>query len=165
MANIHDNPKRDTWVKKIAALKTLAEGHALLKDFRVKHMSVFKTDWSLELDGQWIELKIEEKVALLKQAEFTDTQLMHTCSCGNDAQKVANEALAAMNACNDMYEAERIHINFRLACKPPVMPVNYFLDTDRQLGTKLMELRNTDYYALPLEELRKVRGVKVITLQ
>ena len=45
------------------------------------------------------------------------------------------------------------------------MPVNVFLDTDRILGTKLMELRNTDYYALPLEELRKTRGVKVITLQ
>jgi methane monooxygenase component A gamma chain len=45
------------------------------------------------------------------------------------------------------------------------MPVNIFMDTDRQLGTKLMELRNTDYYALSLEELRKVRGVNVITLQ
>jgi methane monooxygenase component A gamma chain len=64
-----------------------------------------------------------------------------------------------------MYKAERIHIDFRLACKPPVMPVNVFLDTDRLLGTKLMELRNTDYYALPLEELRKVRGVRVVTLQ
>ena len=79
-----------------------------------------------------------------------------------DAAKVAAEAVAAMDACNDMYEAEKIHINFRLACKPPVMPVNFFLDTDRLLGTKLMELRNTDYYALSLEELRKVRGVKVI---
>lgn len=165
MANIHDNPTRDAWVKKIADLKTLAAGHAFLKEFRVKHMSPFKTDWSLELDGLWIELKIEEKVALLKQAEFNDTQLLNNCTCGADAQKVANEAVAAMDACTDMYEAERIHINFRLACKPPVMPVNFFLDADRQLGTKLMELRNTDYYALPLEELRKVRGVKVITLQ
>lgn len=165
MPNIHENPIRTEWINKIAGLKSLAEGHAFLKEFRAKHVSVFKTDFSLELDWLWIELKIEEKVAVLKQAEFNDTQLLNACTCGSDAQKVADEALAAMAACEDMYEAERIHINFRLACKPPVMPVNVFLDTDRQLGTKLMELRNTDYYALPLEELRKVRGVRVVTLQ
>ncbi|MFI3222817.1 MAG: methane monooxygenase [Methylococcaceae bacterium] len=165
MPKIHDNPNRDAWVKKIAGLKTLAEGHALLTDFRAKHLSPFKTDFSLELDGQWIELKIEQKVALLKFKEFSDTQILNNCSCGQNAQTVADAALAKMTACTDMYEAERIHINFRLATKPPIMPVNVFLDTDRILGTKLMELRNTDYYALPLEELRKTRGVKVITLQ
>lgn len=165
MANIHDNPNRTEWVKKIAGLTTLSAGHTLLKDFRVKHMSPFKTDWSLELDGQWIECKIEEKVALLKRAEFNDDKFINNCTCGANAQEVANEVISEMTVCTDMYKAERIHIGFRLACKPPVMPVNVFLDTDRQLGSKLMELRNTDYYALPLEELRKVRGVKVITLQ
>ncbi len=165
MANIHDNPTRNAWMAKIATLDSVAKGHAFLTDFRAKHMSPFKTDWTLELDGLWIELKIEEKLALLKHKEFNDNQLLNNCTCGANAQQVANEVIAKMDACNDMYEAERIHINFRLACKPPVMPVNVFLDTDRQLGTKLMELRNTDYYALPLEELRKRRGVKVVTLQ
>lgn len=165
MANIHDNPTRNAWMAKIATLDTLAKAHAFITDFRAKHMSPFKTDWSLELDGLWIELKIEEKLALLKHKEFNDTQLLNNCTCGANAQQVANEVIGKMEACEDMYEAERIHINFRLACKPPVMPVNVFLDTDRQLGTKLMELRNTDYYALPLEELRKKRGVKVVTLQ
>lgn len=165
MPKIHDNPNRDAWVTKIAALNTLADGHKCLTDFRAKHMSPFKTDFSLELDGQWIECKLEEKVALLKHKEFDNAKFLNNCSCGQDAKKVAAEAVAKMDACTDMYEAERIHINFRLACKPPVMPVNFFADTDRLLGTKLMELRNTDYYALPLEELRKKRGVKVITLQ
>ena len=165
MPNIHDNPNRDAWVKKIAAVNTLAAGVALLTDFRVKHLSPFKTDFSLELDGQWIECKIEEKVALLKHKEFNDVQFLNNNTCGTNAQKVADAAVAKMNACNDMYEAEKIHINFRLANKPPIMPVNVFMDTDRLLGTKLMELRNTDYYALPLEELRKVRGVRVVTLQ
>ena len=165
MPNIHDNPIRTEWSNKIAALKTVAEGHAFLTNFRAQHVSVFRSDFSLELDWLWIENKIEEKVALLKHAEFNDAQFLNNCTCGRNAQAVADEALAKMEACTDMYEAERIHINFRLACKPPIMPVNVFLDTDRQLGTKLMELRNTDYYALPLEELRKVRGVKVITLQ
>ncbi|NOT84125.1 MAG: methane monooxygenase [Methylococcaceae bacterium] len=165
MAKIHDNPTRTEWVKQIAGLTTVAKAHAFLTEFRAKHMSPFKTDWSLELDGLWIECKIEEQLALLKHKEFNDTQFLNNCTCGQNAQKVADETVAKMAACKDMYEAERIHINFRLACKPPVMPVNVFMDTDRLLGTKLMELRNTDYYALPLEELRKVRGVKVITLQ
>jgi methane monooxygenase component A gamma chain len=165
MAKIHDNPNRDVWVKKIADVTTLSAGHTLLKDFRAKHLNPFKTDFTLELDGQWIECKIEEKVALLKRAEFDDDKFMNNCTCGANAQEVADKAVTEMNAATDQYVAERIHINFRLACKPPVMPVNVFLDADRQLGTKLMELRNTDYYALPLEELRKVRGVKVITLQ
>lgn len=165
MAKIHDNPNRDAWVKKIAGLTTLAAGVTFLTDFRVKHLSPFKTDWSLELDGQWIECKIEEKVALLKHAEFNDAQFLNSRACGANAQQVADKIVAEMDACTDMYKAERIHINFRLANKPPIMPVNVFMDTDRLLGTKLMELRNTDYYALPVEELRKVRGVKVIKLQ
>lgn len=165
MANIHDNPTRDAWMKKIADLNTVAKAHSFLTEFRNKYMSPFKNDWSLELDGLWIELKIEEKLVLLKNKEFNDTQLLNSCTCGADAQKVAEETIAKMEASNDMYEAERIHINFRLTCKPPVMPVNVFLDTDRQLGTKLMELRNIDYYALPLEDLRKKRGVSVIALQ
>ncbi|MDD5754643.1 MAG: methane monooxygenase, partial [Methylococcales bacterium] len=136
MAKIHDNPNRTEWVKKIAGLTTLSAGHALLKDFRVKHLSPFKTDFTLELDGQWIECKIEEKVALLKRAEFDDDKFMNNCTCGADAQEVADKAVAEMTACTDMYKAERIHIDFRLACKPPVMPVNAFLDADRQLGTK-----------------------------
>ncbi len=86
--------------------------------------------------------------------------LVNRFRCGADAAKVAAEAVAAMDKCNDMYEAEKIHINFRLACKPPVMPVNFFLDTDRQLGTKLMELRNTDYYKLSVEELPKCAALK-----
>lgn len=165
MAKIHDNPNRDAWVKKITGLTTLAEGVAFLTDFRNQHMSPFKTDWSLELDGQWIECKIEEKVAMLKHAEFNDSQFLNNRACGANAQQFADKIVAEMDACTDMYKAERIHINFRLANKPPIMPVNVFLDTDRLLGTKLMELRNTDYYALPVEELRKVRGVKVIKLQ
>ncbi|MCX7075204.1 MAG: methane monooxygenase [Methylococcales bacterium] len=162
---IHDNHNRDTWKLKIDALQTVAQGHVFLKDFRKQHVSVFKTDFSLELDWLWIENKIEEKVALLKHKEFNDDQFFHNTTGGVNAQSIADATVAKMDATTDQYEAERIHINFRLENKPPVMPVNVFLDTDRLLGTKLMELRNTDYYALPLEELRKVRGVKVITLQ
>ncbi|QPK62308.1 methane monooxygenase [Methylomonas sp. LL1] len=167
MANykIHDNPVRDEWIKKIGALNTLAKGVEMLGDFRRKYTTPLRDSYDLELDWGWIECKLEEKVALLKHHEFNDAQILNQCASGGDAQKQADEVLKKMAACTDKYEAERIHIGFRQAFKPPIMPVNVFMDTDRILGTKLMELRNIGYYDLPLTELRKVRGVKVLTLQ
>jgi len=44
------------------------------------------------------------------------------------------------------------------------MPVNHFLAADAKLGSRLMELRNADYLATSLEDLRKERGVKVLHL-
>ena len=124
-----------------------------------------RENYSLELDWGWIECKIEEKVALLKHAELNDQQFLNNCTCGTNAQDVADAVVAKMDACTDKYEAENLHINFRTDYKPPIMPTNVFMDTDRLLGTKLMELRNVNYYDMPLEELRKERGVKVITIQ
>lgn len=167
MANykIHDNPVRDEWERKIDGLKTLAQGAAFLVDFRKKYSTPLRTDYSLELDWGWIECKIEEKVALLKHAEFNDRQFLNNNACGANAQQAADAVVAKMNACTDKYEAERLHITFRIENKPPIMPVNVFMDTDRILGSKLMELRNIDYYAMPLDQLRKERGVRVVALQ
>ena len=163
--NVHDNPVRDEWTAKIGQLKTLAKGHDFLKDFRKKHTTPLRDNYDLELDWGWIECKIEEKVAMLKHAEFNDDKFTNNCTCGANAQEVADAVVAKMNACKDKYQAEKLHINFRRDCKPPIMLTNVFMDTDRLLGTKLMELRNIGYYDLPLEDLRKERGVKVITIQ
>ena len=167
MANykVHDNPVRDEWTAKIGQIHTLAKGHVFLKEFREKYTTPLRENFDLELDWGWVECKIEEKVALLKHAEFNDDQFTNNCTCGANAQEVADAAVAKMDACTDKYEAEKLHINFRRDCKPPIMPTNVFMDADRLLGTKLMELRCTNYYALSLEELRIERGVKVITIQ
>ena len=167
MANykIHDNPVRDEWVAKIEKLGTLATGHNFLKDFRKEYTTPLRETYDLELDWCWIESKIEEKVAMLKHAELNDDQFFNHCTCGANAQEVADAVVAKMDACTNKYEAEKIHINFRRDCKPPIMPTNVFMDADRLLGTKLMELRCTGYYDMPLEELRKERGVKIITIQ
>ncbi|WP_367155827.1 aromatic/alkene monooxygenase hydroxylase subunit gamma [Methylomonas sp. HYX-M1] len=167
MANyhIHDNPVRDQWLQKIGGLNTLAKGVALLSEFRSKYTTPLRESYELELDWGWIECKLEEKVALLKHKEFNDQQMLNRCANGSDAQQEADAVLAKMAACTDKYQAEKIHIGFRLAFKPPLMPVNVFMDTDRILGNKLMELRNIGYYDLPLEQLRAERGVKVVTLQ
>jgi len=167
MANykVHDNPVRDEWTAKIGQLNTLAKGAAFLTDFRKKHTTPLRESFDLELDWCWIEAKIEEKVALLKHAELSDAEFLNNCIGGANAQEVADAVVAKMNACSEKYVAEKLHINFRTDFKPPIMPTNVFMDTDRLLGTKLMELRNVDYYDMPLEELRKERGVKIITIQ
>ena len=167
MANykIHDNPVRDEWIAKIGKLTTLASGHDFLKDFRKKYTTPLRESYELELDWNFIECKIEEKVALLKHAELNDDQFLNNCTCGANAQEVADATVAKMDACTDKYKAEKLHINFRRDCKPPIMPTNVFMDADRLLGTKLMELRCTNYYELSLDELRAERGVKIITIQ
>lgn len=160
---VHDNATRDQWIQKIGGIHSLAKGVEMLVEFRRKYTTPLRESYDLELDWGWIELKLEEKVALLKHKELNDQQFLYQTACGKDAQSAADAAIATMHAAQDKYAAEKIHINFRIDFKPPIMPVNVFQDTDRILGTRLMEIRNIGYYDLPLAELRKERGVRVIT--
>lgn len=160
---VHDNAARDEWALKVAALDSLNKAAAFLVHFRKQYTTTLRESFDLELDHNWIEALIEQKVAVLKEREFTSNQdLLHKCATGESAASAVTAVLAKMAACSDKMEAEKIHINFRIDFKSPVMPTNYFMDTDRILGTKLMELRNTGYYDLSLPELRIKRGVKVI---
>ncbi|CAL1239006.1 aromatic/alkene monooxygenase hydroxylase subunit gamma [Candidatus Methylocalor cossyra] len=164
MANypIHENPVRDQWADKIGALKDLNKAVAMLKQFRVDHILPSRKSNELWLDYLWIENKLEEKVAVLKLNTFSDQDFLTKTADGQDAKTVAEGWIAKMHGAKDKWEAERIHWQFRQECKPPLMPVNVWMDTDRQLGTRLMELRNLNYYDTPLDELRKQRGVRVI---
>jgi methane monooxygenase component A gamma chain len=147
----------------IGTLNSLDKAAKFLIDFRRQYTTPLRKSYALELDHLWIEAKIEEKVAVLKERAFTDDQdLLHKCATGEAAATVAAAARAKMTACDDKWEAEKIHINFRIDFKPPIMPTNYFMDTDRVLGSRLMELRDLNYYEMPLVELRKKRGVKVL---
>lgn len=160
---VHDNATRDEWTAKIGALNSLDKAAKFLIDFRRQYTTPLRQSYALELDHLWIEAKIEEKVAVLKEQTFkNDDDLLHKCATGQAAAAAAAEAQAKMAACDDKWEAEKIHINFRIDFKPPIMPTNYFMDTDRVLGSKLMELRDLNYYEMPLAELRKKRGVKVL---
>lgn len=161
---IHDNDTRASWVNKIGQLNSLDKAAALLKQFRLDHTTPFRNSYELDNDYLWIEAKLEEKVAVLKARAFNDVDFRTKTAFGEDAKAVQEGVVAKMNACNDKWEAERIHIGFRQAYKPPIMPVNYFLDVERVIGTKLMELRNLNYYDTSLEELRKQRGVKQLVV-
>jgi methane monooxygenase component A gamma chain len=166
MANykIHENPVRNEWVSKIAALSTVEAATKFIQDFRKVHTTPLRTNYDLDIDYLFIEAKIEERLAVLKANTFSDIDLLGKASTGEDAQKVADAWLAKMNAATDKYKAEVILIEFRQMYKPPVLPVNFFFKVDATLGSRLMELRNTNYYATSLENLRKERGVKVLHL-
>lgn len=159
---VHSNDTRDSWVNKIGQLNTLEKAAAALKQFRLDHTTPFRNTYELDNDYLWIEAKLEEKVAVLKARAFNDEDFRHKTAFGECAKTILADVVAKMSACNDKWEAERIHIGFRQANKPPIMPVNYFLDGERIIGTKLMELRNLNYYDTSLADLRKQRGVKVL---
>lgn len=159
---VHDNDTRDHWLNKIGQFNTLDQAAAALKQFRLDHTTPLRTTYELDNDYLWIEAKLEEKVAVLKARAFSDLDFRTKTAFGEDAKTVQDGVVAAMNACEDKWEAERIHIGFRQAYKPPIMPVNHFMDVERVIGTKLMELRNLNYYDTSLEDLRQRRGVKVL---
>jgi methane monooxygenase component A gamma chain len=161
---LHDNPIRDEWESKIGALDTVEAATKFIQDFRNNHTSPRRTDYSLQLDYLFIEAKIEERLAVLKSNKFNDADLMSKCTTGEDAAKVAEAWIRQSDAETNKYKAEEALIKFRQLYKPPVMPVNTFFKVDTHLGSKLMELRNTNYYATSLEDLRKERGVKVLHL-
>jgi methane monooxygenase component A gamma chain len=159
---VHDNAIRREWKSKVDAISSLDKGVEVLKQFRLDHSTPFRKSYDLDIDYLWIEAKLEEKVAVLKANAFSDEDFRNKTATGEDADAVVKAAVAKIQATNDKWEAEKIHIGFRQAYKPPVLPVNFFLDAERQLGTRLMELRNLNYYDTSLEDLRKQRGVRVI---
>jgi methane monooxygenase component A gamma chain len=161
---LHDNPIRDEWLSKIATLDSVESATKFIQDFRTNHTSPRRKDYSLELDYLFIEAKIEEKLAVLKANKFSDADLMSKCTTGEDAAKVAETWNRQSDAETSKYKSEEALIKFRQLYKPPVMPVNQFLKVDAHMGSKLMELRNLNYYATSLEDLRKERGVKVLHL-
>lgn len=156
---VHNNDTRESWVAKIGLLTTLPKAAEALKQFRLDHTTPFRTSYELDNDYLWIEAKLEEKVAVLKARAFSEVDFRTKTAFGECAQSVQDAVVAKMAACEDKWEAEKIHISFRQAYKPPIMPVNNFLDVERIIGTKLMELRNLNYYDTSLEDLRKQRGV------
>ncbi|QXX76070.1 Methane monooxygenase component A gamma chain [Methylovirgula sp. HY1] len=161
---IHANPVRSEWLEKIGDLKSVKDATAFIQDFRVKNTGPFRTTYALNIDYLFIEAKIEERLAVLKASTFSAVELFSKATTGEAALAVADSYIAKMEAEKCKFAAEKILITFRQLYKPPVLPVNVFFKVDAHLGSRLMELRNTDYYAESLEELRKKRGVKVLKL-
>lgn len=138
------------------ALPTLDEAVAALMKWRSDY-------WGREdQDSLWIEARLEERVAVLRLQSMSDHEFRTQTLTGEDARQVcASVAERAAAAGTDYKELERINDEFRSKYKPPIMPTNLFLPTERDLSEKLMTSRTTDWYGKSLEELRADRGVVV----
>ncbi|PKO92484.1 MAG: methane monooxygenase [Betaproteobacteria bacterium HGW-Betaproteobacteria-1] len=158
------NEVRENWKAKINGLTSVEAATRFIQEFRHNHTSPLRTSYELDLDYLFIEAKIEEKLAVLKASAFKAEDLSARCTTGELAADVAKTWVQKLEKAECKYSAEKIHFEFRQQYKPPVMPVNHFLAADTKLGSRLMELRNTDYLATSLEDLRKERGVKVLHL-
>jgi methane monooxygenase component A gamma chain len=161
---IHQNPVRSEWAEEIAALKSVKDATAFIQDFRKKYTTPLRTSYELDVDYLFIEAKIEERLSVLKASAFSNEDLFSKATTGELAQTVAETWMKKLDAEKDKIAAEKIMIQFRQLYKPPVLPVNVFLKVDTYLGSRLMEIRNTNYYDESLAELRKRRGVKVLKL-
>ena len=120
------------------------------------------TTWNWTTSGS--KRKIEEKVAVLKEQAFkNDQDLLHKCATGEDAAELA-EAWAGkdgglrrqVGGGEDPHRLPRSNTS-RRSCRPTISWTRTAFS-----ARKLMELRNLNYYDMPLAELRKKRGVKVI---
>ncbi|ODS00096.1 methane monooxygenase [Methyloceanibacter methanicus] len=161
---IHQNPVRNEWLEKIAALENVKDATAFLQDFRMKYTTPLRTSYELDVDYLFIEAKAEERLSLLKVAAFSNEDLLSMATTGETAADVAQAWMPKLESEKCKFTGERIHMEFRQLYKPPVLPVNVFLKIDSYLGSRLMELRNSNYYDCSLDELREQRGVKVLML-
>jgi len=156
-------PIRDEWKAKIDAIDDLDDAIAQLLNFRDKHCGPFRTGgYELQGEKNWIEARLEEQVSVLKSAKYKGADFLNKTADGRDSQDVVDIYLDRMAKTEDSDEALAITMECRNACKPPIMPINYFMFLERELVSKLMKLRGLDYFTRPMEELRKVRGVTAV---
>ncbi|QDF96987.1 hypothetical protein CJ010_10840 [Azoarcus sp. DD4] len=162
----YHSPLRDEWLDKIAALRTVQQGVAMLQQFRKEHLGPDRATYALKKESNWIESRIEMRVAQLhSEATISDDALLDMTIDGRDAAEVAREWLRKAEDIDCPVEMQRLCTAFRKACKPPMMPINHFAPVEKQLVSKLLKLRAPTYLSTPLDELRKLRGVTEISVQ
>jgi methane monooxygenase component A gamma chain len=164
--NWYQSPLRDEWFDRISALATLGEGIAALQAFRAENTGPDRSSYDLKTESNWIESRMEMRVAQLHSEQTaSDADLLEKTIDGRPAGEVAAEWLAKAEGVDDAFAMSALCVAFRKACKPPMMPINYFMPTERELVTKLLKLRAPSYLSTPIEELRARRGVTVLSLQ
>lgn len=162
----YHTPVRDEWLEKIAALRTVQEGIAMLQQFRKEHTGPDRLTYELKKEANWIESRIEMRVAQLhSEATISNAALLDKTIDGRDPVEVTNEWLKKAEDIDCPIEMQRLCTAFRKAWKPPMMPINYFAPVEKKLVSKLLKLRAPNYLTAPIEELRKHRGATLISVQ
>lgn len=159
--SLYDNATRTEWRDRIADLDTLDAAAAELVDFRTKHIGAERKTFDLEWDALWIEAEMESRVATLRSGKYDGIALLETCACGTPASQVVAELRERIQAAEtDQFALEAIGAEIRRKFKPPIIPVNYWLEIESHLSERLMIARAKfiDIAAINVEEWREKRG-------
>jgi len=161
--SLYTSPEKVAWDEEVGKLNDLDEAVAKLIDFRIKNIGPARESYELDLDCCRREAKLEERVAELKSAKFLGKSLLDSCACGASADTVLSKWLEKNEAAKDDLSAlEAIMIQYRREFKPPLMPVNHWLKGDTDLSSKLLKRRANFTAKMSLDELREMRGVRVV---
>lgn len=162
----YNTPVRDEWLERVGNIKNVADGVKQLQAFRIGHLGPRRKSYDLKKEANWIESRIEMRVAQLHaESAISNEDLLTKTIDGRCAAEVCKEWLKRAEAINCPVEMNELCMDFRRECKPPMMPINYLMPTERDLVSKLLKLRAPTYLSMPLEELRAMRGVTVISVQ
>jgi methane monooxygenase component A gamma chain len=152
-----DQPLRQEWLARAAALDRLEPAVAALVAWRAQHTSgVVVTD-----DARWIEARLEERVAVLRFEELSHETIRTRTITGEPIAGVVDSFLtraapASATAC------EQLAAEWRQRYKPPILPSAAFLRVEALLSEALMKRRSLGWFVPSLHELRARRGVTVI---
>ncbi|MDI4655146.1 MULTISPECIES: hypothetical protein [Xanthobacter] len=163
--SLYDNDTRRSWRDRIAGLSNLDEAVALLTEIRTKHVGTERETYDLEYDSLWIEAEAERRVASLKSEKFHGKDLLDRCVCGAAAADVYRDLRHRIDAAGEcQFTLEGLAAEFRRKFKPPVMPVNAWLELDSYLSKRLLETRAkvADISAIDVAEWRAKRGFRVL---
>lgn len=162
----YHTPTRDEWLERIGTLRTAREGIEMLRNFREQHLGPDRKSYDLKKEANWIESRIEMRVSQLHAEEtLSDDDLLHKTIDGRCAREVANSWWEKAAQVDSAIELGQLCVAYRKACKPPMMPINYFAPVEKKLVSKLLKLRAENYLVTPIEELRKARNVTPIHVQ
>jgi len=157
---------RDQWLEKISNIKNVKVGVQMLKDFRAEHLSPQRKSLELKKEANWIESRMEMRVAQLHaEATLNDQDLLTKTIDGRCAAEVCKEWIERAEKINCAIEMGEFCTAFRRENKPPMMPINYLMPTERELVGKLLKLRAPTYMSTSIEQLRTIRGVTRISVQ
>ena len=157
------NDTRAACREEASKMSNLDDAIAKLIDFRTKHIGHQRETYEMEFDSLWMESELESHVSALKSKKFIGKDYLDKCACGADADEVLKEWMHKSDAAeDDLLALEDLVVEYRRGFKPPIMPVNHWLEGDSYLSKKLLLKRSGYVDKMSLEELREFRGIRIV---
>jgi methane monooxygenase component A gamma chain len=148
---------RGEWTARIDRLTTLDDALSQLLEFREN----LRRNHLSDVDGLWIEARLEEKVAVLRFVELSFEEIRYRALTGELIADVRARYETAAET-NDPGIIENLARDFRSRYKPPIMPTTDFMRTEIALSERLMKRRSLGWFNDPIAVLRSQRGATVL---